>query len=202
MGSAYFAAKRFELAKQPLEKLKSLGTMTGADGDPLEMLARVYRELDQAEAEHETLKEIISLSSNALPALRRLIELAREEQDWDLVAEYADKINSINPLQSDGHLALAEAAEESNRPIDVLRSLGALRHMDPVDPAGLDYRMAVALTEVEQFELAKHHVLRALDEAPRYRDAHRLLLKLSRRSSQSQQADGTTEASEDQVETK
>ena len=74
--------------------------------------------------------------------------------------------------------------------------------MDPVDPAALDYRMALALTEVEQFELAKHHVLRALDEAPRYRDAHRLLLKLSQRSEEPPQVDGTTKANEDQVEPK
>jgi len=203
LGSAYVTAKQYDLAKQPLEKLKSLGTMTGENGDPLEMLARVYRELDQAEQERETLLEIVSLSSNALPALRRLVELAREDQNWDLVATYAASINAINPLLSEGHLAMAEAAEQSERPIDVLRSLGALAQMDPVDPAGLDYRMAVALAEVEQYDLAKHHVLRALDEAPRYRDAHRLLLKLSRQGEgASQQVDGTTPENKVQVESK
>ncbi len=168
LGSAYFSAKQYELARSPLEKLQSLDTMTGERGDPLEMLSVVYRELDQADAERETLRQIVALSSDALPALRRLIELSKEEQDWELVAQYAAKINSINPLLPEGHLATAEAAEASDRPIDVLRSLSALAKMEPVDPAALDYRMAVAFTEVEQFDLAKHHVLRALDEAPRY----------------------------------
>lgn len=203
LASAYVAAKRYDLAKQPLEKLKSLGTITGEGGDPLEMLARVYRELDQPDQERETLLQIVSLSSNALPALRRLIEIARQEQTWDLVATYATKINAINPLLSEGHLALAEAAEQADRPIDVLRSLSALTHMDPVDPAGLDYRMALALAEVEQYELAKQHVLRALDEAPRYRDAHRLLLKLSQRGEgASQQVERTNPQNEVQAETK
>ena len=179
LAGGYLSAKQFELAKDPLEKLKSLETMTGERGDPLEMLARVYRELLQVKAERETLQQIVSLSSDALPALRRLIELAREEENWDLVAQYAAKVNSINPLLPDGHMAVAEAAEQTDQPIETLQSLAALAQMDPVDPAAIDYRMAVAFTEVKQFELAKHHVLRALDEAPRYRDAHRLLLKLS-----------------------
>jgi hypothetical protein len=74
--------------------------------------------------------------------------------------------------------------------------------MDPVDPASLDYRMAIALTEIEQYDLAKHHVLRALDEAPRYRDAHRLLLKLSQQASQAKQAKETAKTSENQVESR
>jgi tetratricopeptide (TPR) repeat protein len=202
LSSAYVAAKQYDLAKPPLEKLRSLDTLTGEQGDPLEMLARVYRELGQADAERETLQRIVSLSSDALPALRRLIELAREEENWDLVAEYAAKVNSVNPLLAEGHLALAEAAEKSERPIETLRSLGALVQMDPVDPAALDYRMAIALTEIEQYDLAKHHVLRALDEAPRYRDAHRLLLKLSQQASEAQQANEPTKTSENQVESR
>ena len=38
--------------------------------------------------------------------------------------------------------------------------------------------MAQALAKLNQRNRAKHHVLAALDEAPRYRDAHRLLLEL------------------------
>lgn len=193
LSSAYVKAKRFDLAKGPLEKLKSYNAMTGERGDPLEMLARVYHELDQLEAERDTLEEIVSLSSDALPALRRLIELASEEENWDLISDYAARVNAINPLLPEGHMALARAAEKSSRPIKALESLGALAQMDPVDPASLDYRMAVALTQIEQFDRAKHHVLRALDEAPRYRDAHRLLLKLSQRESE---GEGESESEE------
>jgi tetratricopeptide (TPR) repeat protein len=182
LGEAYVAAGQFEKAKTTLQQLQSLKTATGERGDPLELLSRVYHQLGDAVAEREALQEIISLSSDALPALRRLIEMAREEQEWEEILEYAQEITSINPLLPEGHLAMAEAAEMLDRPREVLRSLSAISQMDPVDPAGIDYRIASSYAELNQLDRAKHHVLRALEEAPRFRDAHRLLLELSERA--------------------
>ena len=63
--------------------------------------------------------------------------------------------------------------------------------MDPIDPAAIDFRMAQTLADMNQTDRAKHHVLRALQEAPRYRDAHRLLLKLTEKpTSKPPKADG------------
>jgi Tfp pilus assembly protein PilF len=85
------------------------------------------------------------------------------------------------PLQrlTDAQLALAEAGEQLPEPLLVARAMTALAQLDPVDPAAIDFRMAKALVQLSQLELAKHHVLRALSEAPRYRDAHRLLLEIA-----------------------
>jgi tetratricopeptide (TPR) repeat protein len=183
LGEAYVAAGDFEKAKTPLQELRSLETVTGEQGGPLELLASVYRELEDEAAERETLETIISLSSDALPALRRLIEMERAEDKWGLIDRYAQRVTSINPLLPEGHVAIAEAAEQLDRPSDVVQSLGALAQMDPVDPAALNYRLAGALAELNQIDRAKHHVLRALDEAPRYREAHRLLLALNEQAS-------------------
>jgi tetratricopeptide (TPR) repeat protein len=176
-------AGEFEKAKTPLQELRSLETVTGEQGGPLELLASVYRELQDEAAERETLETIISLSSDALPALRRLIEMERAENKWGLINRYAQRVTSINPLLPEGHVAIAEAAEQLGRPSDVVQSLGALAQMDPVDPAALDFRLAGALAELNQIDRAKHHVLRALEEAPRYREAHRLLLALNEQAS-------------------
>ena len=178
LSQAYMAAGEFEKAKETLEKIDSMKATTGERGDPLELLGQVYGELELTKKERQTLENLVALSSDALPALRRLIELAREDGSWEQVAAYAEKINSINPLLPEGHLALAEAAEEVERPGDVVNALRALSKLEPADPAGLDYRMAVALNQLDETDRAKHHVLRALDEAPRYRQAHRLLLEI------------------------
>jgi hypothetical protein len=50
--------------------------------------------------------------------------------------------------------------------------------MEPVDPAEIDFRLATALFALEELEPAKRYLLLALDQAPRYRDAHRLLLQI------------------------
>ncbi|HUV65948.1 MAG TPA: hypothetical protein VMW24_18785, partial [Sedimentisphaerales bacterium] len=49
--------------------------------------------------------------------------------------------------------------------------------LDPADPADIHYRLARLLEHKDPAE-AKRHVLLALAEAPRFREAHRLLLKI------------------------
>ncbi|MGI9472371.1 MAG: tetratricopeptide repeat protein [Rubripirellula sp.] len=178
LSEARVAAKQFEEAKESLEKIQTLEAMTGERGDPLELLALVYRNLKDLEAEQKTLETKVSLSSDALPALRRLIEMSKEGEDWDAINSYAQKVIAINPLLPEGHDAIADSAEQREQPADAIPSLRALSRMDPVDPAAVDFRLAAALCDVGDLERSKHHVMRALVEAPRYRDAHRLLLKL------------------------
>ncbi len=179
LAEARFSANQWEEARAPLERLRELGAVTAERGGPLEMLADVYRETDQPERECETLQKIVSLSSDALPALRRLMEMAVENEDWEQLSDYAGLVLSINPLLPTGHEQLAQAAEHLDRPADTVRSLHALASMDPIDPAAVDFRIAQALATMGETARAKHHVLRALEEAPRYRDAHRLLLQLA-----------------------
>jgi len=179
IAEAHVAVGEHEQARAPLERLRELGAVTAERGGPLEMLADVYRETEQPEEERQTLEKIIELSSDALPALRRLMETAAEQENWEQLANYAEQVLSINPLLPIGHEQRARAAEQLDRPADTVRSLRALGSMDPVDPAAVDFRMAQALAAMDQTERAKHHVLRALEEAPRYRDAHRLLLQLT-----------------------
>ena len=179
LAEAMFAARQIEPARQPLEKLVELETATGDQGGPLEMLARVYAEIDDRDAERKIHQRIVEQSSDALPSLRRLIEMAGEEEDWESVVILAEKIRSINPLLPEGHEALADAAEHLDRPAEVVAPLRAVLALEPIDPAGVDYRIARALADQGQRDRAKHHVLRALEQAPRYRNALRLLLDLS-----------------------
>jgi hypothetical protein len=50
--------------------------------------------------------------------------------------------------------------------------------LDPPDPAEAHYRLARLLHQAGD-PAAKRHVLQALEEAPRFREAHRLLLEIS-----------------------
>ncbi|TWT75392.1 tetratricopeptide repeat protein [Allorhodopirellula solitaria] len=202
IAEALVAARQYEAAKGPLERLQELDAVTAERGGPLEMLAAAYRETDETEQERQTLEKIVELSSDALPALRRLMEMAAEQENWSQLANYAQRVLSINPLIPVGHEQLARAAERRDRPAESVRPLLALSTMDPIDPAAIDFRIAQAMAATDQVEQAKHHVLRALVEAPRYRDAHRLLLQLSEESasppSDDKPSSGTEEASDEE----
>ena len=56
----------------------------------------------------------------------------------------------------------------------------ALLELDPPDPAETHYKMA-KLLYLQADPTAKRHVLQALEEAPRYRDALQLLVDINSR---------------------
>lgn len=186
--SSLIQAERWEEAKATLQNLMDAGVVYPERGGPLEQLASVYRELDETEKEWETLKLVDANSSDALQALTRLIELARDKDDWESVLTYANKWIAIQPLLPIGHEALAEAAIHLDKHVDAAKSLQALSNLQPVDPASIDLRLAQAQLNLGQKDFAKQSVLRALEIAPRYREAHRLLLEIVE-GKQSQQAD-------------
>lgn len=171
-------SKDYSQALQILRRLQLQGAASGAPGGTLSMLAKIYRELGIPNKEEAVLRQIVELRSNPIDALLRLVSLDRKNKDWTKMRIDAKRILAINPMRIDGHKAMAEAAEKTADHADASRALNAIGEFDPIDPAGWHFRLASTYEKLEQKSKAIHHVLMALDEAPRYRDAHRLLLDL------------------------
>ncbi len=177
-------ASQWSVARAPLERLLELGVAVSDRDGAMEQLARVYREIGETEKEKEILKSINQKSSDSLFALSRLIAMARNSEEWEAMLEYSNKWLAIQPLQPEGHETFVEAATKLGRPGEAIKSLLVLSKLGPVDPAGLDYRIAQVQFELGDYRLAKKHLLQCLELAPRYRDAHRLLLKLQDNTSE------------------
>ncbi len=179
LAKTQIAQRKYAEAKQSLERLVEMNVVGGSRDGVLEQLASVYHELGETDAELVTLREVVEVSSDALPALERLIEHAREQEDWAEVASLAAQVLAIHPLRPLGHHALAQAGKNMDRADWVARGTSALLQLEPIDEAGLNYQLADALATLGRPEEAKTHVLRALADAPRYRAAHRLLYQLT-----------------------
>lgn len=173
------AAERYQEAIEPLQSLVRLGVATGERGGTFDLLAKAYDKLQRRDAEQQSLMQVIELTDDALPALNRLAKFAREREDWDSLAKLSHQILDIQPLTSFGHEQLAIALERLGKHNDAIRPLKKLTLCEPADPASIDYRLAVAYHSVGNFEESKRHILAALQEAPRYRNALRLLLELT-----------------------
>jgi tetratricopeptide (TPR) repeat protein len=106
------------------------------------------------------------------------MELGEAAGDWGTVAENAERFLSVNPLVPAPHRYLARASEELGRRDTARRSYEKLLQLDPPDPANVHFRVARLLAAGGDTVPARRHVLQALEEAPRYRDALRLLLQL------------------------
>ena len=173
------AARDFESAKATLLELRELYPEDREGAGTLALLGSLYRQTEDADKELEVLSELARLNDRALEVYARLIVLHEAKQDWDGVRENALRYLSVQPVLPYGHEQLGRAAEELGKSDELATSLAAMLEMDPIDPADIHYKIAKAYQQDGSFAQAKRHVLMALEYAPRYRDAQKLLLMLT-----------------------
>ncbi len=87
----------------------------------------------------------------------------------------SERILEVNPLLPETYRHLAIAAEAENKNSLAIESWQTLLSLDPLDPAESHYRLA-RLLKPKDNPKAKRHLLMALEEAPRFREALKLLL--------------------------
>jgi tetratricopeptide (TPR) repeat protein len=144
-------------------------------GNPYVLLAKAHRELNEFTEERKTLEILAGISGDAYESFVRLIELGEEAGDWEAVQRNADRALAVNPLLPRPHRQLALAAEAKDQAEPAIESWRTLLELKPEDPAEAHFHLARLLRGNEKTE-AKRQLLMALEEAPRFREAHRLLL--------------------------
>ena len=116
--------------------------------------------------------------SAAGPAYTRLAELAEKEGDWRNAAKNAMRLLAVNPLIPAPYRVLARASEELGDGQESIAAYRALLQLGETDEANIHYRLASLLKKNGERDLARREVLRSLEIAPRFLEAHQLLLEL------------------------
>ncbi len=138
--------------------------------------ARAWRALGNREREAETLRELAERSAEAYTAYTRLLELDLEEENWDELLNTAKRTKAINPFLKHAHYCRGCAHEAKAERDSAVKSFEKLLALKPVNPSEVRFRLA-RLLRTEDEERARRYLLDSLAEAPRYREAHQLLLK-------------------------
>ncbi len=170
-------AKEWESAKAPLKKLIELYPNQHDANSAYSLLARAHRELKETDAELAVLNKIAELSPDAPDAFARLMELAKERQDWPALLANAERFAAVNPLSALPHRAEADANEALGKKPAAIAAYRTVLKLDPENPADIHYRLARLLHEIKD-PTAKRELLLALEEAPRFREALKLLLEI------------------------
>jgi tetratricopeptide (TPR) repeat protein len=179
LASLLIRDRKFADAIEPLERAIALYPgHTGAD-NPYVLLATAYRELGRPDDERRVLSRLAVLDADAAPALLRLLELQEAAGDSSAIEATARRLLGANPLLAQPHRALARATEQLGKSSDAISAYRKVLLLDPEDPADLHYRLA-RLLHAQRDQTAKRHVLMALEEAPRFPEALRLLLEIER----------------------
>jgi tetratricopeptide (TPR) repeat protein len=179
LGARLVVEEKWVKAKEVLEKLKALyPEYVGADNAYI-LLATVYRRLSDPAAERNVLEELAMKEGDASPAYLRLMAMDEAAGDWHGLAKNARRLLAVNPLIPAPHRSLARAAEQLGERDEAVTAYRALAILDDTDPAEVHYHLAKLLRQAGKPQEARREVLKSLEEAPRFLDAHRLLLELT-----------------------
>ncbi|HMO86643.1 MAG TPA: hypothetical protein PKC18_17155, partial [Lacipirellulaceae bacterium] len=160
------------------ETLCRLAPDYAGGGNGYQRRAQAHRGLDDAAAEARALAEWAERSSDALDAYLRQAELAEQAEQWDVAAQAARRALAVHPLQAAPHRTLARTAEQLGRGQEAIAAYRALLEFETTDLVDVHYRLARLLRDAGEADAARRATLAALDEAPRFLAAHRLLLEL------------------------
>jgi len=176
--------EKWEASKAPAKQIITAYPAFVGDNNAYLILARAHRELQESEAEIDVLQTFAERSPRGATARGRLIELHLEKENWGQAKDHAERLQAVNPLLRICQRGLGEANQALGNSTIAVQAFKSLLTLQPANPSEAHYRLAQLYLkpegkETEQTkadpELAKRHVLMALEEAPRFRDAHALL---------------------------
>jgi tetratricopeptide (TPR) repeat protein len=112
-------------------------------------------------------------------AIKKYADLLKEAGKPQEAAAALERLNAVNPLDQDLHEKLGALYLATNRAPLAAREYGAVIALKPLDVAGSHYNLAMAYKAQGLEDKAREEALTALEAAPDYRPAQKLLLQLS-----------------------
>lgn len=172
------AAERWKDAvKSALWMIELFPAYVGTD-NAYEMKAAAHRALLQPQQEAATLRELAWRSGEALPTYLRLLEIDRQAGNWAQLLTNSHRVLAIDPFMKEAHWNRALAWDALDEGEQAAASYQRLLKLKPVNPAEVNFHLARALLPSDALR-AKHRVLDALADAPRYKAARELLLQMA-----------------------
>ena len=147
---------------------------------PYVALSRAQEELGDHDAALDSLLTFWRRGGYDPATLQRLAEAltnaGRNAEAIDVLAT----VNLVDPLDQAVHGNLGDLLMTADRPAEALREYEVALALDPHDKATAYYRLATAHKALGDRSASQDQLLMALDVAPNYRPAQRMLLELMR----------------------
>ncbi len=185
-------AKLWNDAKASCLKLLELGYNFPGERNPHLMLAEIYQATDDKPNQIQSLQSYLQVDADATQPMVQLMEIYRGDQDWASLIKVAQRYLAVNPIISVPHRYLADAGVATGNHQLAISGLTALTELDPGDPAGIYFQLAGAHFALNEVPVAKRFVLKSIEEAPRYQEAHELLLQILKREKETSSAGDET----------
>lgn len=177
----YAKAKQWDEVATRGRKLIGIYPDFVEDGSPYEMLAEAFGEQKRSGEAREILEQYARIGGRDPEMLKKLAAYLEGEGKLEAAAQALERINAIYPVRDEAmHRKQGELWLQVNQPAKAVREFEVALGSQPVDMAGAYYNLARALRANGQVEQAKENLVLALEAAPSFRPAQRLLLELSK----------------------
>ena len=177
LGIVLFKEEAFAEAKQYLETAhEMLPSYTGYPSPAL-VLAQIYEREGNRQSRLQWLEVLMENLQHDYGAAMVLAEAALEESDLEQAAYYLDRAIQVDPYRSDVHELKARYAEAVNDSAAAVTEYEVLMQLEISDPVEALTNLAQAYLNNGQASEAKRNLLYALEQAPSYERAQRLLLR-------------------------
>jgi Flp pilus assembly protein TadD len=148
-------------------------------GSVYEILARAYTAKNDKTKAMEQLKRYSDVGGRDPVLLDQLADLQIEAGNKRAAVTTLERLNFIYLRDDKGHQKLGDLDMELGNTAGAIREYGAVLAMKPVDQAGAHFQLAKALQTAKRPAEAREEVFSALEAAPSYKPAQKLLLELS-----------------------
>ena len=149
------------------------------DANVYELMASADKALRDAKAEATILTQYEHAGGQSPEALMQLATLQAAAGDNAIAIRTLERINYIYPVKNeDLHHRLGDLLYAQKDYDGAIREYNALTASNPVDKAGAEFELAQAYYAAGQKDKAQDSVLAALEIAPDYRPAQKLLLEI------------------------
>ncbi len=110
--------------------------------------------------------------------IKAYADLLKESGNSTQAEKELERLNAINPLDRNLHERLGALYLATNQAPLAAREFGAVVALNPIDVAGSHYNLAMAFKAQGLIDKAREETLTALEAAPDFRPAQKLLLQL------------------------
>jgi tetratricopeptide (TPR) repeat protein len=148
-------------------------------GSVYEFLAAAYLAKDDKTAAAAELERYAAIGGRNPATLKRLATLLEELGRNKQAAAALSRLNYIYPMDEELHRRLGDLWFSGGNPQGAIREYQAVLALKPLDQAASHFSLAKACRAASQLDQAREHLLLALEAAPGYKPAQKMLLELT-----------------------
>jgi len=149
-------------------------------GSVYELMADAYEAKGDKPSARQELEKYSRVGGRSPDLIKKLATLEEQAGEPQKAAATLERLNYIYPEDQELHKRLGDLWLAQNDFPGAIREYQAVLATNPIDPAGAHFELAKALRSANRNDEAREQVLLALEAAPGYKPAQRLLLEISK----------------------